>query len=486
MAAVAGHASPEHRHHGNDVERHQVVVVMLPLPAQGHLNQLLHLSRLIAACNIPVYYVSTATHNRQAKLRVHGWDPLSDSNVHFCDLPNPEFASPTLNPNAANKFPSHLQPLFNSISQLRQPFAGLIRELSHIAALRIVIIHDSIMSSVVQDFVSIPKAESYVFHSVSAFAIFCYFWEKAEKTFTQLDEKLQELQIPSLEDCFTEEFMELVAREHKFIALSSESLYNSSRELEGKFMGFIEKMSEKQNRKHWALGPFNPLILTTKNEDWSRHESLEWLGKQPPKSVVFVSFGTTTSLADEQIKNLASGLEQSEVKFIWVFRDADKGDNSLAGGRDRRAKLPEGFEERVKERGIVLRDWAPQLEILNHSATGGFLSHCGWNSCMESISMGVPLAAWPMHSDQPRNTVLITKVLKIGVIVKDWARRREVVEAETISMALRRLISSKEGEEMRRRAAKLSRTVRRSVEEGGVTRLEFDSFMAHVRRMKDG
>ncbi|XP_075499023.1 zeatin O-glucosyltransferase-like [Primulina tabacum] len=427
MAAVAGHASPKHCHHGNDVEGHQVVVVMLPLPAQGHLNQLLQLSRLIAACNIPVYYVSTATHNRQAKLRVHGWDPLSDSNVHFCDLPTPEFASPTLNPNAANKFPSHLQPLFNSLSQLRQPFAGLIRELSHI-----------------------------------------------------------ELQIPSLEDCFAEEFMELVAREHKFIALSSGSLYNSSRELEGKFMGFIENMSETQNKKHWALGPFNPLILTRKNEDVSRHESLEWLEKQPPKSVVFVSFGTTTSLADEQIKNLASGLEQSEVKFIWVFRDADKGDNSLAGGRDRRAKLPEGFEERVKERGIVLRDWAPQLEILNHSATGGFLSHCGWNSCMESISMGVPLAAWPMHSDQPRNTVLITEVLKIGVIVKDWARRREVVVAETISMALRRLMISKEGEEMRRGAAELSITVRRSVEEGGVTRLEFDSFMAHVRRVRDG
>lgn len=348
------------------------------------------------------------------------------------------------------------------------------------------IIHDSMMSSVVQDFVSIPKAESYVFHSVSAFAIFCYFWEEAN-TCTQLDEQLQELQIPSLEDCFTEEFLELVAREHKCVALSSGSIYNSSRELEGKFMGFIEKMSEKQNKKHWALGPFNPLILTTKNEDGrSRHESLKWLEKQPPKSVVFVSFGTTTSLADEQTKNLASGLEQSEVRFIWVFRDADRGDNSFADGQDRIAKLPEGFEERVKERGIILRDWAPQLEILNHSSTGGFLSHCGWNSCMESISMGVPLAAWPMHSDQPRNTVLITKVLKMGVVVKDWARRREVVEAETISMALRRLMSSKEGEEMRRRAAELSRTVWRSVEEGGVTRLEFDSFIAHVRREKDG
>ncbi|XP_073157274.1 zeatin O-glucosyltransferase-like [Henckelia pumila] len=488
MATDVGHSSPEHRHLENGLDRHQVVVLMVPLPAQGHLNQLLQLSRLIAAYNIPVYYVSTATHNRQAKLRVHGWDPLSASNVHFRELPTPEFASPPLNPNAANKFPAHLQPLFNSISQLRQPFAALLRSLSRIAAQRIVIIHDSMMSSVVQDFVSIPNAESYVFHSVSAFAIFCYFWEETEKTFTQLDDnKLRELQIPSLEDCFTEEFMELIAREHKCVGLSSGSLFNSSREFEGKFMGFIEKMSESssQNKKHWAIGPFNPVNLTRKNEDGSRHESLKWLDKQPPKSVVFVSFGTTTSLPDEQIKNLATGLEQSEVKFIWVFRDADRGDiNSVAGSdqdRIRRScELPD--EGLIEERGMILRDWAPQLEILNHSATGGFMSHCGWNSCMESISMGVPIAAWPMHSDQPRNAVLITQVLKIGITVKDWARRHEVVEAGTISMALRRLMLSEEGEEMRRRAAELGGAVRRSVEEGGVTRLEFDSFISHVRR----
>ncbi|KZV15893.1 zeatin O-glucosyltransferase-like [Dorcoceras hygrometricum] len=457
MAAAVGGSLPEHGCQENDIERHQVVVVMLPLPAQGHLNQLLHLSRLIAAYNIPVYYVSTATHNRQAKLRVHGWDPLSTSN-----------------------------PLFNSVSQLRQPFAALVRSLSRIAANRIVIIHDSMMSSVVQDFVSIPKAESYVFHSVSAFAIFCFFREEAEKSTINtvpLNEKiLQELQIPSLEDCFTEEFMELIAREHEYIALTSGSLYNSSRVFEGEFMGFIKKLSEEQNKKHWAIGPFNPMNFTTKNEDGSRHESLKWLDKQPPESVVLISFGTTISLPDEQIKNLATGLEESEVKFIWVFRDADRGENSAAGDQDRRAELPEHFEERVKERGIILRDWAPQLEILNHSATGGFLSHCGWNSCMESISMGVPVAAWPMHSDQPRNTVLITKVLKIGIVVKDWARRHEVVDAEAISMALRRLMNSEEGKEMRRRAAELSRVVRRSVEEGGVTRLELDSFIAHVRR----
>ncbi|KAL0404888.1 UNVERIFIED_CONTAM: Zeatin O-glucosyltransferase [Sesamum radiatum] len=148
----------------------------------------------------------------------------------------------------------------------------------------------------------------------------------------------------------------------------------------------------------------------------------------------------------------------------------------------RKAELPEGFEERVKERGIVVRDWAPQLEILGHFATGGFMSHCGWNSCMESISMGVPIAAWPMHSDQPRNAVLMTEVLKIGLVVKDWARRDETVTGSTISRALERLMGSGEGEEIRQRAQELHGAVRRAWADGGITRLEMDSFVAHISR----
>ena len=103
------------------------------------------------------------------------------------------------------------------------------------------------------------------------------------------------------------------------------------------------------------------------------------------------------------------GLEQSEQKFIWVSRDADKGD-IFAGNVERAEALPEGYEERVKEVGLVVRDWAPQLEILAHQSTGWFMSPCGWNSCLESITVGVPIAAWPMHSDQPKNAVLVTDI----------------------------------------------------------------------------
>ncbi|KAM3339495.1 hypothetical protein P3S68_029364 [Capsicum galapagoense] len=85
----------------------QVAVVMVPLPAQGHLNQLLHLSRLITSYKIPVHYVGATTHIRQAKFRVHGFDPLTAKNLHFHEFPMPPFENPPPNPNASHKLPSH-------------------------------------------------------------------------------------------------------------------------------------------------------------------------------------------------------------------------------------------------------------------------------------------------------------------------------------------------------------------------------------------
>ncbi|CAI9779497.1 unnamed protein product [Fraxinus pennsylvanica] len=515
---MACFSSNHYQKNQNGCKKSQVVVVMVPLPAQGHLHQLLHLSRLIAAYNIPAHYVTTATHNRQVKLRSTIDD--RDSHLHFHEFPTPEFQSPPPNPNSSNKFPSHLQPLFEALSPLRRPVFSLLLSLSPTAH-RVIVIHDSLMSSVVQDFSKISNAESYVFHSVSAFAMFWYFWKIKEKSFTVEDKILSE--IPSLENCFTSEFLKFVASEHKYQEFSSGILYNSCKVIEGKYINLLEKVLNKGCKKHWPIGPFNPVELMNKKNCNGRHETLKWLDKQAPKSVIYVSFGTTTSLTDEQIKELEIGLERSELKFIWVLRDADRGDifagetsrvalsctvqstlsNTSEGykKKDRgivmrdwdidtresmfKSTLPkttELYENRVRDRGIVVRDWAPQLEILGHPSTGGFMSHCGWNSCMESITMGVPIAAWPMHSDQPRNSVLITEVLKIGVSVKNFSCQDEIVKSSTISKVLKTLMGSKEGYEIRQRAEELGVAVRKSVAEGGATRKELDSFIAHISR----
>ncbi|XP_018855827.1 zeatin O-glucosyltransferase-like [Juglans regia] len=475
-----------HDHDGglNDLNKAEVAVVLVPFPAQGHLNQLLHLSRLLLRYNIPVHYAGTAIHNRQAMLRIHGWDPnssVSNSNIHFHDLTIPPFLSPPPNPSAAIKFPAHLQPLFDASLHLREPLAALLRELSS-KARRVIVINDSLMAYVAQDVINIPNAESYTFHSVSAFTCFLYLWDSmANIRDSEVNAKIP-IDIPSLESCFTTEFIDFVVSQYEFQKWNSGFLYNTCRVVEGAYVDLMEKIDG--GKKHWAIGPFNPVRIPEKKKSSSnigRDKCLEWLDKQAPNSVIYVSFGTTTAMEDEQIKELAIGLEQSEQKFIWVLRDADKGD--VFNGDVRKAELPKGFEERVKETGgMVVREWAPQLEILSHPSTGGFLSHCGWNSCMESITMGVPIAAWPIASDQPRNAVLITELLEVGIVVKDWSRREQLVKSTTVEKAVKLLMASKEGYAIRMRAADLGGTVRRSMDKGGVSRMELDSFIAHISR----
>ncbi|XP_060169707.1 zeatin O-glucosyltransferase-like [Lycium barbarum] len=458
-------------------QQEDVVVVIVPLPAQGHLHASLELARRLSS-NLPVYYVSTTAHVHQAQLRARDWDPLkSTPNLIFSEF-HVSFDIPPPNPNACIKFPSQLVPAFNSSLQLREPVTDLVRKMARISR-KVVVIHDFLTSYVVQEVPKIPNTECYCLHTVSAFVVFSYIWD-AVKPVVPPEVEVVLKQLPSLEGCNSPELEEFAQKQIDARVYGAGNIFSTSRVIEGLYLDLLEKMSGHKDFKHWALGPFNPVELETPTTVVNRHYSLEWLDKQPVNSVIFVSFGSTTSLSEEEIKELAFGLEQSQQQFIWVLRDADKGD--IFSGDVRKCQLPEGYEERVLERGLVMRDWAPQLEILGHVSTGGFMSHCGWNSCMESISMGVPIAAWPMHSDQPRNALMITEGLKIGISVREWEKRNEVVNAETVEKAVRTLMMSPEGEEMKKRAVELKEAVKLSVMEGGVTQKDMESFVAHITR----
>ncbi|XP_007028693.2 PREDICTED: zeatin O-glucosyltransferase [Theobroma cacao] len=474
---MANHTS--HQSYGSiNHKQAPVAVIVVPFPGQSHLNQLLQLSCLLSSHKIPVHYVCSNIHNRQVKLRAHGLNSSQISMLTFHDLAIPPFISPPPNPRATTKFPTHLQPSFEAYLHLRHPVGALVSELSQ-SAERIIIIHDSVIASIIQDAASIPNAEIYAFQSISPFTLFYNIWEARGKPF-QLEAEVAEIQnkLPSLDGCFSSEFVNFVTYQYQFMNFQAGELYNTCRLIDGTYINLLAKLQTNVNRKQWAIGPLNPLKIHEHSNPTRRHKCLEWLDKQTPKSVLYICFGSSTSMPDDQINELAIGLEQSKTKFIWVLRDADKGDIST---EVRQLKLPEAFEARTERSGMVLRDWAPQLEILGHPSTGGFMSHCGWNSCMESISMGVPIAAWPMHSDQPRNTVLVTQVLQIGLVVKDRQRMEDKVTSSDIKEAVRRLMASKEGETMRKRAEELGEAVReQSAAQGGVSRVELESFIAHI------
>ncbi|XP_051149120.1 zeatin O-xylosyltransferase-like isoform X1 [Andrographis paniculata] len=456
-------------------ENSQTAVVMVPLPAQGHLNQLLHLSRLLAAANLSVYYIGDTTHVRQARLRVHGWnDSGAAARIHFQEFEPAPFQTPPPNPNSSNKFPDQLIPAITAAMSLRDPITAFVGRLSADFR-RVVVIFDSLMSYVVQDLDSVSNAEAYCFRSVSAFTAYAIYWERRGMPAVAPGAEILR-EVPGSDGCFSPEFLEYSKHQQAAKKIFCADIYNSCNEIEGFFLDLLEKEKSTGAGKVWALGPFHPV---SKLEP-AGSACLEWLDRQEPDSVIFVSFGSTTSMSDEQIREIAAGLERSRQKFLWVLRDADKGD--IFTGDIRKLDLPQGFEGRTKKQGIILRDWAPQLEILGHPSTGGFMSHCGWNSSIESISMGVPIAAWPMHSDQPRNAVLLTKLLRVGLEVRDWESRDEIVRSNVVENVVMKLMAWEEGNEIRKRARELGIRVRESAIVGGTSRTKMEAFIAHITR----
>jgi UDP:flavonoid glycosyltransferase YjiC (YdhE family) len=112
---------------------------------------------------------------------------------------------------------------------------------------------------------------------------------------------------------------------------------------------------------------------------------------------------------------------------------------------------------------------------LDHLATGGIVTHCGWNSVLESLSVGLPMITWPIFAEQFENEKLVVDVLKIGVAVgtkenKIWnsfsveamVRREEIAKAAEILMG-----SGQKSKEMRMRAKKFGDAAKRTIEEGG-------------------
>lgn len=330
------------------------------------------------------------------------------------------------------------------------------------------IIYDRMMIEVMQEAVSIPNTEFYSFNCISAFNLFFILWEAVGKPF-EVEGELKNM--PSVKEFIPEGPLQFIVSKSELFQARAGDIHNTCRSIDGTYIDLLSRKEISGSKKQWAI---RPSISQKSIEGGRRHTCLDWLDKQAPRSVIYVSFGTTTSFSDEEAMEFAIGLEQSKQKFVWVLRDADRAD--IFAGEARKIGLPKGFEEKVKENGLVLRDWVPQTEILAHTSIGGFMSHCGWNSCFESIAMGVPVAAWPIHSDQPLNAIFLTEVLKIGLTVRKWEERKEMVKAERIKNVVEKLMASEEGDEMRRRAQVLSAALDESMEDGQ----EFDDFISHI------
>lgn len=203
------------------------------------------------------------------------------------------------------------------------------------------------------------------------------------------------------------------------------------------------------------IGPLPPC-------DFERSSTLTWLNSQAEGSVVYVSFGSRTAMTKDQIRELGYGLVRSECRFVWVVkekiidRDDDVNLDELLG---------HDLVERLKEKGLVVKHWVNQGEILSHQAIGGFVSHCGWNSVTEAIWHGIPMLAWPQHGDQKMNAYVVSRIgLGLWVENWEWGGGEMVVQGEEIGGKVKEMMSN---ESFRVQAAQIKGRARAAVEVEG-------------------
>ncbi|WJX96044.1 soyasapogenol B glucuronide galactosyltransferase [Trifolium repens] len=288
---------------------------------------------------------------------------------------------------------------------------------------------------------------------------------------------------PADSKSFLDPLLTIALKSHGFII-------NSFVEFDGEeYVKYYEKTT---GHKAWHLGPAS-LVRKTAQEKAERGEKsttsvqkyLTWLNSKQDKSVLYISFGTICYLPDKQLFEIASAIEVSGYDFIWVVPEKKGMENESEEEKEK--WLPKGFEERNK--GLIVRGWAPQVVILGHPALGAFLTHCGWNSVVEAVSAGVPMITWPVHSDQFYNEKLITQVRGIGVevgtdewVVTAFREMKKLVGRDCIEKAIRRLMDGgDEAIQIRERSQKFAKITEHVLQEGGSS---YENLTALINELK--
>ncbi|CAL5195245.1 unnamed protein product [Lathyrus oleraceus] len=276
----------------------------------------------------------------------------------------------------------------------------------------------------------------------------------------------------SFQDRTSESYNHFLLRS-KGINLCDGILVNSFVELESKA---VEAMNEGSiNGSHPPVYMVGPIMQKNSDDNQNESQCLSWLNEQKPNSVVFVSFGSGGTISQNQMNELALGLELSSQKFLWVVREpndiasanyfAVSKPNSLEQ-EDPLCFLPKGFIERTQKQGFLVSNWAPQVEILSNKAIGGFVTQCGWFSTLECVVNGVPIIAWPLFAEQKMVATILANGIKIAIRPK-IDNVSGVVEKGEIVNVLKRLMEGDEGIEILQRMRILQDAASAAIEVDG-------------------
>ncbi|XP_061364693.1 7-deoxyloganetin glucosyltransferase-like [Gastrolobium bilobum] len=470
-------------------------VVCVPLPAQGHINPMLKLAKLLHLSGFYITFVHTQF-NFDRLVKSNGPDSLKG-------LPDFKFETisdglPPTNQRGILDLPDLC--ITMPVNGLRS-FRDLIAKLVSSADLPPLtcIVSDGVMGftlKVAQEF-NIPE---FMLFTPSGCGMLGYlnFEELVTRGFFPLkDEK-------NLSDGYLETEVDWIpamrgARLKDLPTFfrttnSSDIMFNYNKEsvnnamkAKGVILNTFEDLEaevlEAIRTKYPNLYPIGPLAMLYKQFSNSNNqlesidlnlwkedvECLRWLDKRDQGSVVYVNFGSLVIMTSKQLREFAWGLANSKYHFLWVIRPnlVDNGAEIISNDE---------FVNEIDQRGLIL-EWCPQEKVLGHPSVGGFLTHCGWNSVLESICEGVPMACWPFFAEQQTNCFYAYKKWGIGMEIESD------VDREQVEGLVRELMGGEKGEKMRNKAGEWKQKAEAATSLGGSSYNNYNSLVLLLKEV---
>ncbi|XP_054803313.1 UDP-glycosyltransferase 83A1-like [Prosopis cineraria] len=452
-------------------------VLVLPFPAQGHINPLMELSHELVKRGIKITFVNTNfNHERIMKVRAMrgggGGEQVENDLIQLVSIPdgleqeeNKDRGLERLLESMWKVMPKKLEKLIQEINEsVGEMISCVVADGAMGWALEVAEkmgIHGAAFiptsASLLALFLSIPKLlDDGIIDSNG----------------TPIKDQIIHL-APEMPAMRTKHFLwtqvcdlnaqrivfHFIMRGNKALESTDWVICNSTQELEPQTFAFSPNIfpigplqARKNNHTDHLAGSFWPADSTCMN----------WLDLQQDKSVIYVAFGSIAIFDHNQLQELALGLELSNKPFLWVVRsDINKEANY---------DFLKEFEERLSSRGKVI-GWAPQQKVLNHRSIACFLSHCGWNSTLEGLINGVPFLCWPFFADQFLDETYISDIWKVGLRL---GRNEGIISREEVASKINQVFHD---EGFRLRALELKEKAINSVKDGGRSNKNLKNFV---------
>ncbi|XP_015877335.1 7-deoxyloganetic acid glucosyl transferase-like [Ziziphus jujuba] len=473
-------------------------VLVFPLPAQGPVNSMLKLAELLALEGLYVTFLNTHfTHNR---LLLH-----TDIQARFETYPG--FLFKTISDGLPDDHPRSGDTIMEVIHSINSESKSIFKQLllsnelgtSEGNPLVSCIIVDGIFGGFTTDIANELHIPIIHFRTFGA----CCIWvnmnipnvieagelpvrgeedmDRLIKNVPAMESFLRFRDLPSFcrASDLTDPNLQVFVQQTLHSPRAQAIILNTFEDLEGPILSRIRTLCPNI----YSIGPLHMQLkrrLASKESSFQSSNSLfevdrscmTWLDAQPPKTVIYISFGSITVMKRNQLIEFWYGLVNSNIRFLWVAR------LDLVAGDGNHAQIPPELLEKTKDRGFIV-GWAPQEEVLAHPAVGGFLTHSGWNSILESIVAAVPMICWPYFADQQVNSRFVSEVWKLGMDMKDVCDRK-IIEKMLNDLMVER------NEEFSKAANKMGRLARQSVHKGGSSYHNLDRLIEDIRLTSSG